>query len=80
LEPEKFPAQDRKLHDALGFMERALQLLDDSGCSADVGAHLDLAICRLREVLPDSGAGPHAAEDHDGGSRPMNFRRSSRST
>lgn len=55
MAPEGYPARDEKLHDALNLMERALQLLDDGGCSADVGAHLDLAICRLRDILPESG-------------------------
>ena len=36
---------------ALALMERALELLDRSDCSLEVGAQLDLAICRLRSVL-----------------------------
>lgn len=36
---------------ALALMERALELLDACGSGNDVGAHLDLAICRLRERL-----------------------------
>jgi len=35
-------------------MKAALQLLDEADCSADVGAHLDLAICRLKDMLPQS--------------------------
>jgi hypothetical protein len=42
---------------ALLLMEQALQLLDRCDPALDVGAHLDLAICRLRERLqPGSGA------------------------
>ena len=37
--------------EALRMMEHALALLDQGPFSADVGAHLDHAICRLREVL-----------------------------
>ena len=36
---------------ALSLMEEALALLDRDDFALDVGAHLDLAICRLREVL-----------------------------
>lgn len=36
---------------ALSLMEDALAALDRGEISAEVGAHLDLAICRLREVL-----------------------------
>jgi hypothetical protein len=41
----------RRLEEALRYMQSALKLLDDANCSADIGAHLDLAICRLRETL-----------------------------
>jgi hypothetical protein len=37
--------------DALALMEQALALLDRSDCNLEAGAHLDLAICRLRESL-----------------------------
>lgn len=37
--------------EALELMQSALKLLDESGVSADVGAHLDLAICRLQFAL-----------------------------
>jgi hypothetical protein len=39
------------LEQALSHMEAALDSLDAADAPADVGAHLDLAICRLREVL-----------------------------
>lgn len=35
----------------LDTMEAALEMLDVGGYPADIGAHLDLAICRLREHL-----------------------------
>jgi hypothetical protein len=49
--------EDRLLT-ALKHMECALELLDQAEASADIGAHLDLAICRLREALsPEETAG-----------------------
>lgn len=36
---------------ALGLMEDALRLLDDHDGPPDAGAHLDLAVHRLREWL-----------------------------
>jgi hypothetical protein len=36
---------------ALGFMENALRLLDQAKAAPWIGAHLDLAICRLREEM-----------------------------
>lgn len=36
---------------ALSYMEVALELLDGASAPGDIGAHLDLAVCRLREVL-----------------------------
>lgn len=36
------------LAEALGLMERALGLLDDAEAPAQIGAHLDMAICALR--------------------------------
>jgi hypothetical protein len=43
--------------DALACMERALELLDEAGVPSDIGAHLDLAICKLRDALPGLTAG-----------------------
>ena len=37
--------------EALELMQRALDLLDNSDIPADVGAHLDLAIERLKQHL-----------------------------
>jgi hypothetical protein len=41
---------DEMLAEALLYMQHALQLLDDAGAPGDIGAHLDLAICRLTEL------------------------------
>jgi hypothetical protein len=41
------------LGEALRHMEQSLQLLDSAGAPAHIGAHLDLAICKLRETLQD---------------------------
>jgi cytosine/adenosine deaminase-related metal-dependent hydrolase len=42
---------DEALKLAHQHMQQALNLIDESKCDLEVGAHLDLAICRLREVL-----------------------------
>lgn len=42
---------------ALGHMEEALRILDELELPADIGAHLDLAINRLRDAL-QKGNGP----------------------
>lgn len=49
-------ARDEQLRNALSLMRNALRILDETECSADVGAHLDLAICRLTDLLPGSDA------------------------
>jgi hypothetical protein len=47
---------------ALDHMEKALELLDRCDGADEVGAHLDLAICRLRKAVAQSrtehGLGP----------------------
>lgn len=40
-----------QLHKALELMEQALALLDDHAGPCDAGAHLDLAVHRLREWI-----------------------------
>lgn len=51
--------------EALSLMEEALAILDRTESNLDVGAHLDLAICRLREVLgPLAPIKASAANDH----------------
>lgn len=43
--------REERLYKALENMESALRLLDDLDAPADIGAHLDLAICRLKELV-----------------------------
>jgi len=38
---------------ALALMEEALELLDRTDYTLEIGPHLDLAICRLRESLDE---------------------------
>lgn len=45
------PHPGGRLEKALSYMEAALEVLDEAGAPADIGAHLDLAISRLREVV-----------------------------
>ncbi|WP_344698769.1 hypothetical protein [Sphingomonas limnosediminicola] len=40
---------------ALGHMEQALELLDQCSRTGEIGAQLDLAICRLRELIVTEG-------------------------
>jgi hypothetical protein len=54
---------------ALRLMEEALERLDRWGSGIDAGAHLDLAICRLRERL-QSGGGAIADASCSGWQRP----------
>lgn len=51
-----FSTNKEKLEKALICMEAALHLLDDADAPADIGAHLDLSICRLQEILPVSSS------------------------
>jgi hypothetical protein len=46
-----YPERVQKWAEALGFMCRALRLLDESGAPPDVGAHLDLARHHLSEAI-----------------------------
>jgi hypothetical protein len=41
---------------ALELLEQALALIDQSDAPAHIGAHLDLALCQLREHLDDKFA------------------------
>lgn len=48
----KFPdSAGPKQAEAMLWMQQALQLLDETDAPADIGAHLDLAIARLREAM-----------------------------
>jgi hypothetical protein len=40
-----------RLSQALSLMENALQLIDEAKADPQLGAHLDLAICRLKDQL-----------------------------
>ena len=55
---------------ALTLMRESLALLDEGSAPHDIGAHLDLAICRLEEALRISRAagadGVEAARSADG--------------
>jgi len=42
---------------ALALLQEALAILDDLDFSADIGAHVDLAITRLQQRLAASGEG-----------------------
>lgn len=44
-------AHSREVGEALNLLMQALELLDDNKISGEIGAHLDLAICRLSELL-----------------------------
>jgi hypothetical protein len=61
------PAQAVK---ALALMERALGLLDEVETSAEVAAHLDLAICRLRDWLAPIKSGGSPSERQNSASPP----------
>lgn len=45
------PQSSASLSEALERMEEALQILDNLGAPADIGAHLDLALHRLRQEI-----------------------------
>jgi hypothetical protein len=50
----KYSDRSEAIGKALSYMEVALELLDEAEAPADIGAHLDLALCRLREVVGDA--------------------------
>jgi hypothetical protein len=45
-------------HEALALLEKSLSILDQLGVPAEIGANVDLAICRLRERIGLPAAGP----------------------
>jgi hypothetical protein len=55
-----------KLRAALAHLEGSLQLLDDADAAADIGAHVDLAVHRLREMLSVASPGQSAHPDEQG--------------
>ena len=44
------------------FLTLALELLDESDAPADIGAYVDVAVCRLTEVLGQSEEAHHASQ------------------
>lgn len=52
------PEPGEGLEKALSYMEVALEALDEAGAPADISAHLDLAICRLREAISEAEVQP----------------------
>jgi Flp pilus assembly protein TadB len=45
--------REQQLRKALEYMRNALQLLDDAEAPMEIGAHLDYAICRMSDDMPD---------------------------
>ena len=41
----------KELLKALALLSEALEILDAADAPADIGAHVDLALCRVRETL-----------------------------
>jgi hypothetical protein len=52
MEPAASP-NEASLEVALSYVESALEILDRWDAPADIGAHLDLALHRLRQVVGD---------------------------
>ena len=52
--------QQDLLTDALSLLQSALELLDEAGAPAQIGAHVDLAIHQLGSLLPDAQINPAA--------------------
>ena len=51
-----------ELAHALSLMRAALSLLDHTNVAHDVAAHLDLAICRLSELVGEHEAGNQTSD------------------
>lgn len=51
LEDPKLPPSDLILRQALDQLRSALKLLDEAHVPSGVGAHVDLAVCRLEDIL-----------------------------
>lgn len=58
-----FSTEEEKLEKALLCMQTALHLLDDADAPADIGAHLDLAICRLKDIIAEPSAASDTAKN-----------------
>ena len=46
--------REEQLQKALEYMQAALEVLDDADAPADIGAHLEHAITRMRDIPPGS--------------------------
>lgn len=53
MDGSSFQAEKAGLQTALADMETALSILDDAGAPHEIGAYLDLAICRLRDEIAE---------------------------
>ncbi len=51
------------LKSAMANMQAALRILDDVGAPADIGAHLDLAICKLAQVISEPSGQTENADE-----------------
>jgi hypothetical protein len=51
---ESHSDEDEKLWRAKMHLEAALHLLDETNVPAAVGAYVDLALCRLKDILRNS--------------------------
>ncbi len=49
------PDHRSELADALSMMETALEQLDSAAAPGHIGAHVDLAIAKLRQHLAEAG-------------------------
>ena len=58
------PSAEMLLSEARALLRTALDLIDRAGAPADIGAHLDLALHRLSQVLGDSGRQDKDATRH----------------
>jgi hypothetical protein len=54
----KYDLNGELCRSALKHFQVGLDELDQSGAPGDIGAHIDLAICRLEEVLTTLTAAP----------------------
>jgi hypothetical protein len=55
LQPLCLNDNTQELAQALTMLKQSLELLDASNAPADIGGHLDLAICRLEDHVVRAG-------------------------
>ena len=51
---------------ALQLLDAAQRELDEKGAPVEIGAQLDLVICRLRDVIEEAGQVPRLADSAAG--------------